>query len=73
VLHLARDERHAATQQRVVERAAAGSASAFSFVDREQASQLAGWPVASGGWWFPGGGWVDPASLCRANLRFTLI
>jgi tRNA 5-methylaminomethyl-2-thiouridine biosynthesis bifunctional protein len=40
----------------------------FCFVDRERASQLAGWPVASGGWWFPGGGWVDPASLCRANL-----
>jgi tRNA 5-methylaminomethyl-2-thiouridine biosynthesis bifunctional protein len=38
------------------------------FVDRGEASQLAGWPVANGGWWFPGGGWVDPASLCRANL-----
>jgi tRNA 5-methylaminomethyl-2-thiouridine biosynthesis bifunctional protein len=67
VLHLARDERHAATQQRVVE-VQQPAASAFSFVDREQASTLAGWPVASGGWWFPGGGWVDPASLCRANL-----
>ena len=38
------------------------------FVEREEASRLAGWPVAMGGWWFPGGGWIDPPSLCRANL-----
>jgi tRNA 5-methylaminomethyl-2-thiouridine biosynthesis bifunctional protein len=67
VLHLARDERHAATQQRVVAMQMP-AASEYSFVDRQQASELAGWPVAGGGWWFPGGGWVDPASLCRANL-----
>ncbi|WP_291994276.1 FAD-dependent 5-carboxymethylaminomethyl-2-thiouridine(34) oxidoreductase MnmC [Candidatus Accumulibacter sp. ACC003] len=67
VLHLARDDRHAATQQLVVERQQP-AADALRFVDREPASRLAGWPVASGGWWFPGGGWVDPASLCRANL-----
>ena len=67
VLHLARDDRHASTQQRVVE-AQQPAADELRFVDREQASQLAGWPVANGGWWFPGGGWVDPASLCRANL-----
>ncbi|MCM8593784.1 FAD-dependent 5-carboxymethylaminomethyl-2-thiouridine(34) oxidoreductase MnmC, partial [Accumulibacter sp.] len=67
VLHLARDARHEATQQRVVaeQRPAPGE---FCFVDREPASRLTGWPVSSGGWWFPGGGWVDPASLCRANL-----
>jgi tRNA 5-methylaminomethyl-2-thiouridine biosynthesis bifunctional protein len=67
VLHLARDDRHAATQQQVAatQPPAAGE---FCFVDRERASQLAGWPVANGGWWFPDGGWVDPASLCRANL-----
>jgi tRNA 5-methylaminomethyl-2-thiouridine biosynthesis bifunctional protein len=68
VLHLARDERHASTQQRVVE-AQQPAADYLRFVDREQARQLADWPVANGGWWFPGGGWVDPASLCRANLE----
>ena len=67
VLHLARDDRHAATQQQVAA-AQQPTAGDFCFVDRERASQLAGWPVANGGWWFPGGGWVDPASLCRANL-----
>ena len=67
VLHLARDETHAATQQRVVE-AHRPAADYLRFVDRDEASALAGWPVAIGGWWFPGGGWVDPASLCRANL-----
>jgi tRNA 5-methylaminomethyl-2-thiouridine biosynthesis bifunctional protein len=67
VLHLARDETHAATQQRVVEVRKAAVDQLY-FVDRQQARKLAAWPVASGGWWFPGGGWVDPASLCRANL-----
>jgi tRNA 5-methylaminomethyl-2-thiouridine biosynthesis bifunctional protein len=67
VLHLARDETHAATQQRVVEIRKA-AADQLYFVDRQQARKLAAWPVASGGWWFPGGGWVDPGSLCRANL-----
>ncbi len=27
-----------------------------------------GYPVAHGGWWFPRGAWVNPASLCNANL-----
>lgn len=67
VLHLARDESHAAIQERVVEIRQA-AADELLFVDRERARQLAGWPVTTGGWWFPGGGWVDPASLCRANL-----
>ncbi|MCM8611261.1 FAD-dependent 5-carboxymethylaminomethyl-2-thiouridine(34) oxidoreductase MnmC [Accumulibacter sp.] len=67
VLHLARDERHAATQQRVVAEQAPADGY-LRWLDREAASELAGWPVACGGWWFAGGGWVDPASLCRANL-----
>ena len=67
VLHLARDERHAATQQRVVE-LQQPARDELRYVEREEASQLAGWPVANGGWWFARGGWVDPASLCRANL-----
>ena len=67
VLHLARDETHAATQQRVVEIRKA-AVDPLYFVERPQARKLAAWPVASGGWWFPGGGWVDPGSLCRANI-----
>jgi len=34
----------------------------------DEAAQLAGWPVAVGGWWFAGAGWINPPSLCRANL-----
>ncbi|WP_300335159.1 FAD-dependent 5-carboxymethylaminomethyl-2-thiouridine(34) oxidoreductase MnmC [Accumulibacter sp.] len=67
VLHLARDDSHEATQRRVVERQQPAPGE-LRFVERDEASELAGWPVANGGWWFPGGGWVDPASLCRANL-----
>ena len=40
----------------------------FRFVERAEAAELAQWPVETGGWWFPGGGWIDPPSLCRANL-----
>ena len=67
VLHLGRDAAHVATQQRVVE-ARQAAADVLRFVDREEASHLAGWPVALGGWWFPRAGWVNPASLCRANV-----
>jgi tRNA 5-methylaminomethyl-2-thiouridine biosynthesis bifunctional protein len=24
--------------------------------------------VEAGGWWFPGGGWIQPPTLCEANL-----
>lgn len=67
VLHLGRDATHVAAQQRVVE-VQQPAADALRFVDRAEAGHLAGWPVANGGWWFQRGGWVDPASLCRANV-----
>ncbi len=67
VLHLARDAPHAANQRRVVA-LQSPSPDYLQFVDQEAASTLAGWPLSTGGWWFPGGGWVDPVSLCRANL-----
>ena len=67
VLHLARDDRHVATQRRVVE-VQEYAACDLRFVDRAEASELADWPTTNGGWWFPSGGWGDPASLCRANL-----
>ncbi|MDP2808998.1 MAG: FAD-dependent 5-carboxymethylaminomethyl-2-thiouridine(34) oxidoreductase MnmC [Rhodocyclaceae bacterium] len=67
VLHLSRDAKHADTQRRVIEEQAP-SPEFFRFVERDEATRLAGWPVEAGGWWFPGGGWIDPPSLCRANL-----
>jgi len=37
-------------------------------VGRAEAGALAGVALREGGLWFAGGGWVDPASLCRAQL-----
>jgi len=67
VLHLARDARHEDTQRRVIDRQSPPP-ELVRFVECEEASCLAGWPVAAGGWWFAGGGWINPPSLCRANL-----
>ncbi len=67
VLHLARDEMHELTQRRVVERQTPPP-DYLRFVERDEAQRLAGWPIAFGGWWFPGGAWVQPPSYCRANL-----
>ncbi|BBO58943.1 bifunctional tRNA (5-methylaminomethyl-2-thiouridine)(34)-methyltransferase MnmD/FAD-dependent 5-carboxymethylaminomethyl-2-thiouridine(34) oxidoreductase MnmC [Mycoavidus sp. B2-EB] len=39
-----------------------------SSVTRAEASALAGLELAQGGWYFPRGGWLDPASLCQAQL-----
>ena len=38
------------------------------YVDRAEAQRISGWPVAAGGWWFASSGWVQPPSLCAANL-----
>ena len=67
VLHIARDAKHEGAQRRTID-VQMPPPELMRFVDREEASRLAGWPVAMGGWWFPGGGWIDPPSLCRANL-----
>jgi tRNA 5-methylaminomethyl-2-thiouridine biosynthesis bifunctional protein len=66
-LHIARDAKHEDTQRRTVERQQTPPELA-RYVDRDEASQLAGWPVAMGGWWFAGAGWINPPSLCGANL-----
>jgi tRNA 5-methylaminomethyl-2-thiouridine biosynthesis bifunctional protein len=66
-LHVARDAKHEDNQRRTIERQMPPPELA-RFVDRDEASQLAGWPVATGGWWFPTAGWINPPSLCRANL-----
>ncbi|MBS1161211.1 MAG: mnmC [Proteobacteria bacterium] len=67
VLHLGRDTEHLAQQRKAVEQLALPP-ELLQFVDREKAGELAGRPLAIGGWWFPQGGWVQPPSVCRAAL-----
>lgn len=67
VLHLARDPVHEASQRELVAQQQP-PADYLRYVDLEEARQLAQWPVSNGGWWFAGGGWLQPASLCQANL-----
>lgn len=67
VLHLARDARQEAKQREVVA-ALEEPADVLRFVERDEASRIAAWPLAIGGWWFQRGGWVNPPSLCAANL-----
>lgn len=67
VLHLGREPLHEAQQRRAVEQLG-WPADMLQFIERDSASARLGWPVDTGGWWFPGGGWVQPPSLCRAAL-----
>ena len=67
VMHLGREAEHEAQQQRTV-KALGFPPEVIQYLDRAAASQQIGWPVDTGGWWFPLGGWVQPASLCRAAL-----
>lgn len=67
VLHLARDPAQQDTMHQVVERLGL-PASVLSFVSAAEASERCGWPVPLGGWWFAESGWVQPPSLCAANL-----
>lgn len=70
VLHLAREAIHEGKQRKVVE-THQPPAHFLRFVEHDEASAIAGWPVPLGGWWFPEGGWVQPPSLCAANLAAT--
>jgi tRNA 5-methylaminomethyl-2-thiouridine biosynthesis bifunctional protein len=68
VLQLARDAAHEALQREAV--AALGLPADFAeFVEADEAAGRAGGRVEAGGWWFPAGGWVNPPSLCAAQLR----
>jgi tRNA 5-methylaminomethyl-2-thiouridine biosynthesis bifunctional protein len=67
VLHLARDSMHEASQRQIVD-TLQPPADYLRHVDRNEAGRLANWPLDKGGWWFPGGGWINPPSLCHANL-----
>ncbi len=66
-LHLSRDPAHLEKQRAVVQKLGF-PVDFLRFVDGEEASGIAGWPLASGGWWFPDAAWVQPPSLCAANL-----
>lgn len=67
VLHLSRDDKQETKMKAVVE-AHAYPADYLRFADQHEASRLASWQVERGGWWFPQGGWIQPPSLCAANL-----
>lgn len=67
VLHLATDDTQAANQRRTMAERLLPPEFAL-FLEREEASRLAGMPLPQGGWHFPRGGWIDPASYCRAAL-----
>ncbi|MBK8918066.1 MAG: bifunctional tRNA (5-methylaminomethyl-2-thiouridine)(34)-methyltransferase MnmD/FAD-dependent 5-carboxymethylaminomethyl-2-thiouridine(34) oxidoreductase MnmC [Betaproteobacteria bacterium] len=67
VLHLARDAAHEDVQRRTVATLLPPE-EFLQFIDRDAAARRLGWPVNTGGWWFPAGGWVQPASLCLAAL-----
>lgn len=68
VLQIARDAAHAAHQHEVVA-GHAYPADYVRFLDRAEAADRVSWPVAEGGWLFPGGGWAHPPSVCAANLE----
>ncbi|MBN8440628.1 MAG: bifunctional tRNA (5-methylaminomethyl-2-thiouridine)(34)-methyltransferase MnmD/FAD-dependent 5-carboxymethylaminomethyl-2-thiouridine(34) oxidoreductase MnmC [Thauera sp.] len=67
VLHLARDETQQDKMRSAVERLALPPTH-LRFVTAAEAGALARWPVTQGGWWFAGSGWVQPPSLCEANI-----
>lgn len=67
VLQLARDERHARTQQDVLAQWDYPQEYA-RWADAQEASALIGAPTPHGGWLFAQGGWARPSSLCEAML-----
>ena len=67
VLHLARDQEQARKMQAVVEGLGLPAAH-LRHVDATEASTIAGWKLPIGGWFFGDSGWVQPPSLCAANL-----
>ena len=67
VLHLAKDADAAVKQQQALADAAPPAEYA-RWVEQAEASELANWPVAAPGVFYPTAGWVVPASLCCAWL-----
>ncbi|MHB1215897.1 MAG: bifunctional tRNA (5-methylaminomethyl-2-thiouridine)(34)-methyltransferase MnmD/FAD-dependent 5-carboxymethylaminomethyl-2-thiouridine(34) oxidoreductase MnmC [Thiobacillus sp.] len=67
VLHLSKDG-GAATKQQQALAGTAPPAGYARWVERAEARELANWPVAAPGVFFPTAGWVVPGTLCRAWL-----
>ena len=67
VLHLARDA-DAAVKQQLALAETRPPAEYARWVERDEARELANWPVDAPGVFYPGAGWVEPDSLCRAWL-----
>ena len=67
VLHLPKDEITAAKLHQALD-IAAPPAEFARWVERDEARELANWPVEGAGLFFPSAGWVEPVTLCRAWL-----
>jgi tRNA 5-methylaminomethyl-2-thiouridine biosynthesis bifunctional protein len=67
VLHLARDAAAAAKQQQALA-ATMPPAGYARWIELDEARELANWPVAAPGVFYPAAGWVRPETLCRAWL-----
>jgi len=67
VLQLARDDVHEAQLRAIAERHRYPE-DFLSPVTRQEAARLAGWPVAQGGLLLRSGGWINPITLCAAQL-----
>ncbi|AOY87870.1 FAD-dependent cmnm(5)s(2)U34 oxidoreductase [Marinobacter salinus] len=72
LLQLAWSAQEADRQRRFLERNAY-PAEIFYPVDRDEASRLTGVQTQSGGLWFPGNGWLEPARLCKVLTDHPLI
>lgn len=67
VLHLAKNAEAAAKQQQALAATMPPTGYAY-WVEQAAARELANWPVAAPGVYYPTAGWVVPGSLCRAWL-----
>ncbi|WP_018507812.1 bifunctional tRNA (5-methylaminomethyl-2-thiouridine)(34)-methyltransferase MnmD/FAD-dependent 5-carboxymethylaminomethyl-2-thiouridine(34) oxidoreductase MnmC [Thiobacillus thioparus] len=67
VLHLAKNTEAAVKQQQALAATMPPTDYAY-WVERDEARELANWPVAASGVYYPTAGWVVPGSLCRAWL-----
>lgn len=67
ILQLATDAEEAARFEAIV-RSQGYPESLLQYVDAAQAREIAGYEVASGGWWFPDGALVSPRTLAMAAL-----
>ena len=68
VLHLAKDNEQQGLMQRAITQLGVPS-KLLSWATAETASEIAGFKVDIGGWWFPKAGWVNPSDYCTKLLK----